>query len=422
MTPHTRQPGSSCADPESRETLTVAAARELILSGVTPIPSREHLPLQKALGRILAEDLRSPMDVPGHTNSAMDGYALAGSELQRGSREFKIVGTAYAGTPWPGRCGPGECVRIMTGAPMPAGTDSVVMQEKSEKLGDERIRIGEGQRYGQNVRLAGEDIAKGATVLRAGRRLIPADLGILASLGLAEVGVFARPRVAFFSTGDELRGIGEPLEPGELYDSNRYTLNGMLQRAGAEGIDLGVVKDDPETLDQAFREGSRLADVVITSGGVSVGEADYTKSILESRGEMHFWRIAMKPGRPLTFGRLGQSLFFGLPGNPVAVMVTFYQFVLPALHTLSGGEPYRPFTLLARSEGAIRKRAGRFEFLRGRLQQTPAGEFSVLCLEHQGSGILTSMSRGDCFILLETECDGVAPGEQVLVQPFAALV
>lgn len=419
---HTRQAGASCADPESRETLTVAAARERILSCITPTPSREHLPLQEALGRILAEDVVSPIEVPGHTNSAMDGYALAGSELQQGSREFTIVGTAYAGTPWPGRCGPGECVRIMTGAPMPAGTDSVVMQEKSEKLGDDRIRIGEGQRRGQNVRLAGEDIPKGSIVLRAGRRLIPADLGILASLGLGEVGVYTRPRVAFFSTGDELRGIGEPLKPGELYDSNRYTLHGMLQRAGVEVFDLGVVKDDPEALARAFSEASQLADVVITSGGVSVGEADYTKSILESRGEMHFWKIAMKPGRPLAFGRLDRTLFFGLPGNPVAVMVTFYQFVLPALHTLAGSEPYRPFTLLARSEGAIRKRAGRFEFLRGRLKQNPAGEFSVFCLDRQGSGILTSMSQGDCFILLETECDGVAPGEQVLVQPFAGLV
>jgi molybdopterin molybdotransferase len=305
---------------------------------------------------------------------------------------------------------------------MPAGTDTVVMQEQTQMIGEHRVRIGQGHRPGQNVRRAGEDVAKGSRVFEPGRCLTPADLGILASLGCGELSVRRRPRVAFFSTGDELRGLGETLREGEIYDSNRYSLHGMLRRAGAETLDLGVVKDDPAALQAAFTEAARAADVVITSGGVSVGGADYTKSVLQACGEMAFWQIAMKPGRPLTFGRLQQALFFGLPGNPVAVMVTFYQFVLPALHWLASGTEYRPFTLLARCEEAIRKRPGRFEFIRGQMQQTEDGDISVLALGRQGSGILTSMSRGDCFILLDAACDGVEPGGRVRIQPFAALI
>jgi molybdopterin molybdotransferase len=272
------------------------------------------------------------------------------------------------------------------------------------------------------VRRAGEDVAKGSRVFEPGRRLTPADLGILASLGCGELSVRRRPRVAFFSTGDELRGLGETLRVGEIYDSNRYSLHGMLRRAGAQTLDLGVVKDDPAALQAAFSEAARAADVVITSGGVSVGGADYTKSVLQTCGEMAFWQIAMKPGRPLTFGRLQQALFFGLPGNPVAVMVTFYQFVLPALHWLASGTEYRPFTLLAQSEEAIRKRPGRFEFIRGQMRQADDGKISVLALGRQGSGILTSMSRGDCFILLDAACEGVEPGGRVRIQPFATLI
>ncbi|MET0065929.1 MAG: gephyrin-like molybdotransferase Glp [Candidatus Thiodiazotropha sp.] len=413
---------ASCADPESPKTLSVDTARAQILSGLTPIEACERLALRDALNRVLAQPIISPVDVPGHTNSAMDGYALSGSDLPSTSTDLKLIGTALAGTPFSGQCAEGECVRIMTGAPMPAGTDTVVMQEQTEQVGDDLVRIGQGHRTGQNVRQAGEDIPRGSVVLEPGRRLTPADLGIIASLGFGEVSVRRRPRVAFFSTGDELRGIGEVLGEGELYDSNRYTLYGMLQRAGVETLDLGVIKDDPDALQQAFQEAAAAADVVISSGGVSVGSADYTKSVLQSCGEIAFWKIAMKPGRPLTFGRLDNAVFFGLPGNPVAVMVSFYQFVLPALHWLSSGTHYQPFTLMARCENSLRKRPGRFEFIRGELQQTTEGNYRVTGLAQQGSGILTSMSRGNCFILLGTDCDGVQPGDSVQVQPFAALV
>ncbi len=422
MTQTTRHNIVSCAEPESPETLTVEKARQRILASITPIAGRERLALRSGLDRFLAEAIVSPIDVPGHTNSAMDGFALAAEDLPQEHVDLRLIGTAYAGTPFEGRCGRGECIRIMTGAPMPAGTDTVVMQEQTLMIGEDRVRIGSGQRPGQNVRQAGEDIARGSNVLEEGRRLTPADLGILASLGFGEVSVHRRPRVAFFSTGDELRGVGEVLNEGEIYDSNRYSLYGMLQRAGVETLDLGVVRDDPEALRQAFREAAGAADVVISSGGVSVGSADYTKTILQECGEISFWQIAMKPGRPLTFGHLDDALFFGLPGNPVAVMVTFYQFVLPALHWLASGTPYQPFTLQARSAGEIRKRPGRFEFIRGEMRQSENGEISVVGLGQQGSGILTSMSRGNCFILLDPSCDGVKPGDPVNVQPFAALI
>jgi len=422
MTLHTQNGTVSCADPESPETLTVDGARARILAAITPIATRERLALRSGLDRFLAEPIISPIDVPGHTNSAMDGFALNGEDLPAESVDLKVIGTAYAGAPFDGRCERGECVRIMTGAPIPAGTDTVVMQEQTLAVGDDRVRIGKGHRAGQNVRQAGEDVARGDVVLETGRRLTSADLGILASLGFGEISVRRRPTVAFFSTGDELRGVGEALQEGEIYDSNRYSLYGMLRRAGVETIDLGVIRDDPQALRAAFDEAAACADVVISSGGVSVGSADYTKTILQERGEMAFWQIAMKPGRPLTFGRLGDARFFGLPGNPVAVMVTFYQFVLPALHWLASATPYRPFTLMARSQGPIRKRAGRFEFLRGQLTLGADDDISVLSLSHQGSGVLTSMSRGDCFILLDAECDGVRPGDRVCVQPFATLI
>ncbi|WP_316365543.1 molybdopterin molybdotransferase MoeA [Candidatus Thiodiazotropha sp. CDECU1] len=412
----------SCADPEAPSTLTVAAAREAILANITPIETNLRLPLRDALNAVLAQDIVSPIDVPGHTNSAMDGYAMAGSDLpQQAYRDFNLIGTAVAGAPFDQSCGEGECIRIMTGAPMPAGTDTVVMQEQTTLVNESLVRISQGQHPGQNVRLAGEDIAQGSVVLKPGRRLTPADLGILASLGFAEVTIRRRPRVAFFSTGDELRSIGEPLAAGEVYDSNRYSLHGMLQKADVELLDLGVVGDDPDALRQAFDRAAEAADMVVTSGGVSVGEADYTKTILQQLGDMQFWKIAMKPGRPLAFGKLGDSNFFGLPGNPVAVMVTFYQFVLPALHYLATGTPYTPFTLQALSGQNIRKKAGRYEFVRGLMQRLEDGSYQVDTVGRQGSGILTSMSRGNCFILLPEDCDGIECGDTVIVQPFETL-
>ena len=414
---------ASCADDREPGVLSVAEAREHILSLLAIPDGIERLALRDALDRVLAEDLVSPLNVPAHTNSAMDGYALAGADLPGDEiKNYRVIGTAYAGVPFKGSCNSGDCVRIMTGAPMPAGTDTVVMQEQVESFADERVRMGAGHRAGQNVRQAGEDIARGRTVLQAGRRLSPADLGVLASLGLGEVNVRRRLRVAFFSTGDELRSIGETLAEGEVYDSNRYSLYGMLKRLNVELLDLGVVGDQPEKLRSAFRSAAAMADVVITSGGVSVGEADHTKGVLQQLGEMNFWKIAMKPGRPLSFGRLDQALFFGLPGNPVAVMVTFYQFVLPALHYLASGEPYQPLTLEATCENAIRKRPGRYEFVRGVLRRADDGALRVLSAGRQGSGILTSMSISNCFLLLPEACAGVAEGDRVEVQPFSSLV
>jgi molybdopterin molybdotransferase len=310
----------------------------------------------------------------------------------------------------------------MTGAAIPAGMDTVIMQEHVQLLSDDRVRIGNTHQPGQNVRLAGEDIAKGHVVLEAGRYLAPADLGVLASLGIGEVKVRRRPRVAFFSTGDELRSIGEVLGEGDIYDSNRYSLYGMLTRLGVDLLDLGVIRDEPDAIRKAFHEAARMADVVITSGGVSVGEADFIKPVLDELGEIDFWRIAMKPGRPLTFGSLGDAFFFGLPGNPVAVMVTFYQFVQPALRYMFSGEIHHPLLLKANSMDIMRKRPGRFEFLRGIMSQGEPGQFQVRIAGRQGSGILTSMSRANCFILLPEECGDIQEGDSVIIQPFETFV
>ena len=414
------RPQASCADPTDPFSLSVAQAREAIRRTLVPIRDCEQVPIRSALGRVLAEDCISPINVPGHTNSAMDGYALSGSDLPReGGRSYRVIATVFAGQQLQESCEPGQCVKVMTGAPMPPGTDTVVMQEQVEKLGDDRVRIDSRQRSGQNVRQAGEDIAQGAAVLRAGRVLTAADLGVLASLGFAELKVRRRPRVAFFSTGDELRSIGETLAEGEVYDSNRYSLFALLTELGVDMVDLGVVKDDRHALEAGFREASGMADVVITSGGVSVGDADYTKEILERSGKMSFWTIAMKPGRPLTFGRLGGATFFGLPGNPVAVMLTFHQFVRPALAYLAGGNWPAPLVVPARAQQALRKKPGRFEFVRGILSYDEHGDLSVRPSGAQGSGVLTSMSRANCYILLGEDCAGVDEGESVAVEPFS---
>jgi len=413
----------SCADDVDKDSLRVDEARRRILKAITPITDIERLALRSALGRILAQDIVSPLNVPAHTNSAMDGIAVLSSDLPAtGTCTLEIIGTAYAGVPFKGKCHPGECVRIMTGAPMPQGTDTVIMQEHIKTQGENKVHIGASHRAGQNVRQAGEDIPKGVTVLAAGRHLVPADLGVLASLGIGEVPVKRRPRVAFFSTGDELRAIGETLGEGEIYDSNRYSLYGMLTRLGVEVLDLGVIRDEPQALRDAFARASSIADMVITSGGVSVGDADYIKPVLSELGKINFWKIAMKPGRPLTFGQLSKALFFGLPGNPVAVMVTFYQFVQPALHYLSSGTIKTPITLKATSSSDLHNRPGRFDFQRGILTQNDDGDFEVHKTGKQGSGILTSMSEANCFILLAEDCASVKRGDIVVVQPFDTFI
>lgn len=413
----------SCEDELNTGLLSVAEAQARILDGVTAVTETETLPVRAALGRVLAEDVSSPIDVPSHTNSAMDGYAVRAADLPAdGVAEFPVPGTSWAGRPWLTPIEPGQAVQIMTGGMMPEGADTVIMQEQVEREGD-TVRIGTGHKPGQNVRAAGEDITTGATVFTAGKRLTSADIGVLASLGFAEVSVYRRPRVAFFSTGDELRGVGEPLGPGEIYDSNRYTLFAMLKRLDVEINDLGVVRDQRELIEQAFREAAASADAIITSGGVSVGEADFVKETLEALGSMSFWKIAMKPGRPVTYGHIDNAVFFGLPGNPVSVMVTFFQFVRAALLRMSGEvNPQPVYTVFARTTTALRKRPGRYEFQRGVLQQSAPGEFTVRSAGAQGSGILRSMSEANCFIMLEPDQAGIEAGQPVLVQPFQNLI
>ncbi len=412
----------SCADPvDTSRALSVEAAREKILAGIRPLSGYEKLPIRDALGRYLDEAVISPVDVPAHRNSAMDGFAIRGSEIppEGETAVFRCVGTVLAGHSFDGDIGAGECVQIMTGAPVPDALDTVVMQEQADFDGSS-VRIGGRHKPGQNVRQAGEDLAKGEAVFTPGRRLTAADLGVIASLGIAEVRVRRRPVVAFFSTGDELRSIGEPLGDGEIYDSNRYTLHGMLTELGVDLLDMGVVPDDPKKMEEAFTTAAGAADVILTSGGVSVGEADYIKPVLESLGEITFWKIKMKPGRPLTFGRLGNASFVGLPGNPVAVMVAFYQFVLPALQYMMSGERSEPMLLRAKATETIRKRPGRTEFARGIFRPTGAG-LEVATTGQQGSGILTSMSRANCFIVLPPEQGEVAIGDDVTIQPFLSL-
>jgi molybdopterin molybdotransferase len=397
-------------------------ATERIQSSVTPVSGFEKINLRAALDRVLAQDIRSRMDVPSHTNSAMDGYALHADALPvDDTREFKVVGTSWAGHHFQEPVKAGECVRIMTGAVMPEGTDTVIMQEHVEQTPD-GIRIDARHKPGQNVRHAGEDIAVGDTVLRKGHRLIPADLGLLASLGTNEVMVTRRVRVAFFSTGDELRSIGDPLEPGMIYDSNRYTLYGMLTRLGVELIDLGVIPDTKEDTFRAFDQGAACADVLVTSGGVSVGEADFIKEALEQLGQIDFWKVAMKPGRPLAFGKIKDTYFFGLPGNPVSVMVTFYLFVQPALKTLQGERFAPPLLLEARCRSNLHKKAGRTEYQRGVLYRDADGQLVVDKTGPQGSGILTSMSDANCFIVLSLESETAEAGSLVQVLPFSEIV
>lgn len=410
-----------CAAPEQK-LLPVAEARSRILDAVMPIEGDEVLPLRSALGRVLAEPVRAGLDVPSFANSAMDGYAVRSADLSAdATTALQLIGQAMAGAPFDGRVEAGQAVRIMTGAVLPDGADTVVMQEQVEADGD-RVRIGPGQRAGANVRHPGEDIRSGEVVLEAGTRLLPPQLGVIATLGQAEVRVRRRLRVAFFSTGDELVGLGRPLGPGQIYDSNRYSLHAMLTRLGVEVIDLGVIPDTREAVRAAFTDAAAQADAVITSGGVSVGEADYVKETLEAMGEVDFWRIAMKPGKPLAIGRLNEARFFGLPGNPVSVMATFYQFTQPALEKMMGTTPAPPPLLRARAAAALKKSPGRLEFQRGCMETTPDGELEVRPTGGQGSHLMTSMSRANCFIILPAESAGAEAGETVQIQPFAGLV
>lgn len=413
---------SSCADDYDPMSLSCDEALCRILASVTPVTGTEIVPIVEALDRVLAADMVSGMNVPAHTNSAMDGYAIGGNDIPRdGIAELTVVGAAFAGRPFSDAVRTGQCVRIMTGAPLPPGTDTVVIQERVERVG-ERIRLDGTHKPHDNVRYAGEDIKAGQVILNSGRRLTPADIGLLASLGIGTVTVFRRLRVAFFSTGDELRPIGEPLGPGDVHDSNRYTLRSMLTRLGAGITDLGIVRDTPEQTRAAFETAAGGQDVVISSGGVSVGEADFVKETLAALGTVQFWKVAMKPGRPLTFGRVRDAVFFGLPGNPVSVMVTFYFFVQPALRKMMGESATQPLLYKATCRSKLKKKPGRVEYQRGVLTQEADGSLSVSKTGMQGSGILTSMANANCFIILPMNSAGVEPGAIVDVQPFAGLI
>ena len=411
------------------DSLDVAAARAAIAAAIRPIDDRETLPLRQALGRVLAEDVISPIDVPAHDNSAMDGYAFAGSALADGAETvLRVAATVHAGDVPTMTTAPGDCVRIMTGAVMPPGLDTVVPQELC-RLDGGSIHIAPGTlRAGDNRRLRGEDLSRGRPAVAAGRRLRPADLGLIASLGIAEVAVVRRLRVALFSTGNELRTLGQPLDAGCIYDSNRYSLMGALERLDVEVIDLGLVRDDPEALAATLDEAIARADVVLTSGGVSVGDADFTKDLLARRGEIAFWKVAMRPGRPFAFGPLRRAeqadaaWLFALPGNPVAALVTFYAFVRDALLTLGGATPQPLPVLRARCTTPVRKRPGRTEFQRGIVSPGADGRWEVRLTGTQGAGVLRSMSEANALVVLGHAQGSVAAGDEVEVWLFDGLV
>ena len=415
----------SCLDDYDPNALPVAMAQQIVSGLVEPVIGTERLFVRNALGRVLAEDVISPIDVPAHNNSAMDGYGVRVADLAADAEtSLKLVGTAFAGRPFAGDIGPGQAVRIMTGAVLPASVDTVVIQEVS-RVENGTLVVPPGQKAGQNTRRAGEDLRAGTAALAAGRRLVPADIGLIASLGIAEVSVRRRVRVAFFSTGDELVSLGQQPAEGQIFDSNRYTIYAMLAQFGVDIIDMGVVPDDRARLEAAFREAIGQADAIITSGGVSVGEADFIRQLMGELGEVLFWKIAMKPGRPLAFGRIvsgdRSAVLFGLPGNPVAVMVTFYQFVRDALHRMAGVTPLLPVPLLpATCVSGLKKAPGRTEFQRGVLFQQD-GSWHVRLTGSQGSGVLRSMSEANCFIVLEHERGSIKPGDTVQVQLMEGL-
>ncbi|RUR59393.1 molybdopterin molybdotransferase [Aeromonas veronii] len=399
--------------------LPLSDARQGMLEQLACCCDSEKLPLPEALGRVLASDIASPLAVPPFDNSAMDGYAVRLTDLTAGT-PLIMAGKAFAGQPYQGEWPAGHCVRIMTGAPVPAGTDAVVMQEETQADGD-RITFLAQPEPGQNIRRAGSDIGKGACVLPAGTRLTPREMPLLASLGVATVTVRRPLKVAIFSTGDELKPVGTPLAHGDIYDSNRYGVRAMLARMGCDCLDLGIIPDDPAQLRAAFIRADEEADVLITTGGVSVGEADFTKQLLDELGEIGFWKLAIKPGKPFAFGRLPRAWFFGLPGNPVSAMVTFDQLVQPALAKLAGQHFERPLQLQAIAAEPLKKSPGRLDFQRGIMSQGQNG-LEVRSTGSQDSAVFSSLSRANCYIVLERERGRVAVGETVTVEPFGGLL
>jgi molybdopterin molybdotransferase len=396
--------------------IAVAEARARILADMTSAAPAETLPVSRGLGRVLARDVTAPFDVPLADNSAVDGYAVRAADLVASGRaRLRVVADLPAGAIYANAIGPGEALRIMTGASMPRGTDTVVPQELAASAG-EWVELRAVER-GANVRARGEDVQAGAIVLRAGTVLRPQDLGLIASLGHGDVQIHRRPRVALISTGDEVVEPGQPRRPGQIYDANRFSLGGMIQAAGADPIDLGIVPDIRERLREHLLEAARVANVVLTSGGVSVGDYDHVKEVLGEIGSIDFWQVAMQPGRPLAVGRIASTPFFGLPGNPVASVLCFHLFVRPALWKLGGRTRLDPECITATTVEPMQKKAGRREFKRGVLRFTDAG-YEVSTTGPQGSGILSSMVVANCLIILEEDRGDVGVGERVLVEPF----
>jgi molybdopterin molybdotransferase len=396
--------------------IAVREGQERILGHIRAAVPPEVLPVTRVLARVLAVDIEAPFDVPPADNSAVDGYAIGSADIPAaGTRELVVIGDLAAGAVPAGPLGPGQALRIMTGAPMPGGADTVYPQEVVERAGD-RVRVGVIDK-GVNVRMRGEDVEAGGVVIERGTVLRPQEIGLVTSLGIWQLAVHRRPRVALLSTGDEVAEPGTPRRPGQIYDANRFSLRGSIEQCGGDVLDLGIVPDEQAVLSARLREAAAMADVVLTSGGVSVGAYDLVKTVLGELGTIDFWQVAMQPGRPLAFGRIGDTTFFGLPGNPVASLLAFMLFVRPALWKLAGRRRLMPATWHARTTEPLRKRAGRREFKRGVLAYRD-GEWQVRTTGPQGSGILSSMVSGNCLIVLEEERGDVAAGERVTVEPF----
>ena len=401
---------------ESNPLLSIDAALERIKAAIHPVAGSEKVALKNALGRVLSESVYSPINSPHDRNAAMDGYAFSSRDINHEQPfTLSLVGTSWAGNPFKGQLQPGQCIRIFTGAVTPMQADSVVMQEQVQANGHS-ILFPANTPSRQHVREVGEDIKQGDLLCAHPKKLNAIDLGLLASAGIDELTVKRPVKIAFFSTGDELTALGQPLAPGKIYDSNRYTLSGLLNDACYSITDMGVIADNKQLLEDSFITAAKNHDVIITTGGASVGEADYVKEILDRCGEVNFWKIAIKPGKPLAFGKIGSCCFFGLPGNPVAVIVTFQFIVAPALKQLSGAPDSKPLQLTATCTTALKKAPGRQEYQRGILTQDHNGEFFVASSGKQGSNILSSMNRANCYIVLPVECKGVQTGDKVRVE------
>ena len=400
--------------------LPFSDALSRMLSAITPLTETENVMVSQALGQTLAADIESPLNVPPHDNSAMDGYAFP-LKSWGNNKVLTLAGRSMAGAPYQGECLAGECIRIMTGAKLPQGCDTVEMQENCDADGV-NITINGEQRLGKNIRLSGEDIAFKQVVFKAGKKLTVSDIGVIASLGIKSLSVYRPIKVALMATGDELKSAGETLQEGDIYESNSQTVGSLLEKLGAQVIDMGIIPDNEALIREAFEKADKMADVVISSGGVSVGDADYTKVVLDQIGQINFWKIAMKPGKPFAFGTLPNSYFFGLPGNPVSAFVTAHLLAVPALIKLQNTDYIAPLQIQATCVDSLRKSPGRIDFQRGIVSTNEAGELQVKSTGSQGSGILSSLSQANCYIVLGAEQGKVAAGEKVNVQIFDALL